>query len=228
MSVSEDRTVHPHPTTPAPGSGIADPAPLGLAAFALTTFLLSARNAGWMTHTTGNSWLPFALAYGGLAQLLAAMWGFAKKNVVAATGFGTFGAFWVGLGFYILLVADPAVATALKAPATLPAAVTTINHDLGWILLGFAVFTTYTLILVSQTNTALFATFLLLWITLIILCIGFFNAGAALPLAPTGTIKIGGYLGVLTAAVAWYTSAADFSTGMGGKLRFPVGPPLIK
>src|SRR4249919_3172774 len=85
MSVSEDRTVQPSPTTPAPVSGIADPAPLGLAAFALTTFLLSAKNAGWMTHATGNSWLPFALAYGGLAQLLAAMWGFAKKNVVAAT-----------------------------------------------------------------------------------------------------------------------------------------------
>jgi uncharacterized protein len=228
LSVSEDRTVQPSPTTPAPVSGIADPAPLGLAAFALTTFLLSARNAGWMSHTTGDAWLPFALAYGGLAQLLAAMWGFAKKNVVAATGFGTFGAFWVGLGFYILLVVNPAVATALKAPATLPATVTTINHDLAWILLGFAVFTTYTLILVSQTNAALFTTFLLLWITLIVLCIGFFNAGAALPLAPTTTIKIGGYLGVLTALVAWYTSAADFSTGMGGKLRFPVGPPLIK
>ena len=227
MSVSEDRTVQSTPTTPAPGSGIADPAPLGLAAFALTTFLLSARNAGWMTHTTGDAWVVFALAYGGLAQLLAAMWGFAKKNVVAATGFGTFGAFWIGLGFYVLLVVRPTLAT-VKTPLELAAAVTSINHDLAWILLGFAVFTTYTLILVSQTNAALFATFLLLWITLIILCIGFFNAGAALPLAPTGTIKIGGYLGVLTAAVAWYTSAADFSTGIGGKLRFPVGPPLIK
>ena len=224
MSVSEDRTVQSTPITPVPGAGIADPAPLGLAAFALTTFLLSAKNAGWMTHATGSAWLPFALAYGGLAQLLAAMWGFAKKNIVAATGFGTFGAFWIGLGFYILLVVNPAVA-AIR-PATAAATVTTINHDLGWILLGFAVFTTYTLILVSQTNVALFATFLLLWVTLIVLCIGNFNAGAAL--LPTTTIKIGGYLGVITALVAWYTSAADFSTGMGGKLRFPVGPPLIK
>ncbi len=176
-----------------------------------------------MSHTTGDAWLAFALAYGGLAQLLAAMWGFAKKNVVAATGFGTFGAFWIGLGFYILLVVNPAVAT-VKTPLELVAAVTTINHDLGWILLGFAVFTTYTLILVSQTNTALFATFLLLWITVIVLCIGFFNAGAALPLAPTTTIKIGGYLGVLTAVVAWYTSAADFSTGMRRQAQVPRGP----
>ncbi len=227
MSVSEDRTVQPSPTTPAPVSGIADPGPLGLAAFALTTFLLSARNAGWMGHTTGNAWLPFALAYGGLAQLLAAMWEFRNRNVVGATGFGTFGAFWIGLGFYILLVVNPAVAAA-KTPLTLLATVTTVNHDLGWILLGFAVFTTYATILILQTNTALFSTFFLLWVTLIVLCIGFFNAGAALPLAPTTTIKIGGYLGVITAAVAWYTSAAGMSAGIGGKLRFPVGPALIK
>jgi succinate-acetate transporter protein len=228
LSVSEDRTVQPSPITSAPASGIADPAPLGLAAFALTTFLLSARNAGWMTHTTGDAWLAFALAYGGLAQLLAAMWEFRNRNVVGATGFGTFGAFWIGLGFYILLVVNPAVATALKAPATLPATITNINHDLGWILLGFAVFTTYVLILVTQTNRALFATFLFLWIALIVLCIGSFNAGAAPPLAPTTTLKIGGYIGVITALVAWYTSAAAMAAGMGGKLRLPVGPPLIK
>ena len=226
MSVSEDRTVQPSPT-PAFVSGIADPAPLGLAAFALTTFLLSARNAGWMGQTTGSAWLPFALAYGGLAQLLAAMWEFRNKNVVGATGFGTFGAFWIGLGFYILLVVNPAVAAA-KTPLTLLATVTTINHDIGWILLGFGIFTTYATILILQTNTALFITFFLLWVTLIVLCIGNFNAGAALPLAPTTTIKIGGYLGVITALVAWYTSAAGMAAGMGGKLRLPVGPALIK
>jgi uncharacterized protein len=224
MSVSEDRTVQPA-TTPAVASGIADPGPLGLAAFALTTFLLSAKNAGWMTHATGDAWLAFALAYGGLAQLLAAMWEFRNRNVVGATAFGTFGAFWIGLGFWILLVVQPAVAAALRAPATLPATVTTINHDLAWILLAFAVFTTYVLILVTQTNTALFTVFLLLWVTLIILCIGNFNLGAA---ATSNTIKIGGYLGVVTAAAAWYTSAAGMAAGMGGKLRLPVGGPIIK
>ena len=121
MSVSEDRTVQPSPTAPAPVSGIADPAPLGLAAFALTTFLLSANNAGWMTHATGDAWLGFALAYGGFAQLCAAMWEFRNRNVVGATAFGTFGAFWVGLGFWVLLVVNPAVA-AIK-PATLAATV---------------------------------------------------------------------------------------------------------
>ena len=228
MSVSEDRTVQPTTTPVSVLSvpGIADPAPLGLAAFALTTFLLSARNAGWMTSTTGDAWLAFALAYGGLAQLLAAMWEFRNRNVVGTTGFGTFGAFWIGLGFWVLLVANPAVA-AIK-PATLAVTVSTLNHDLGWILLGFAVFTTYVLILVTQTNTALFLTFFFLWVTLIVLVIGLFNGGAQLPLAPTTTVKIGGYLGVLTAIIAWYTSAAGMAGGMGGKLRFPVGPPLVK
>ena len=224
MSVSQDRTVQPSPTTPAFVSGIADPAPLGLAAFALTTFLLSAKNAGWMTHATGSAWLGFAFAYGGFAQLCAAMWEFRNRNVVGATGFGTFGAFWIGLGFWVLLVANPAVA-AIR-PATLAVTVTTLNHDLGWILLGFGIFTLYATILILQTNTALFATFFLLFVTLIVLCIGNFNAGAAL--LPTMTIKIGGYLGVITALAAWYTSAAGMAAGIGGKLRLPVGPALIK
>jgi succinate-acetate transporter protein len=225
LSVSEDRTVQSSTPT-IPSSGIADPAPLGLAAFALTTFLLSARNAGWMTSTTGNAFLTFALAYGGLAQLLAAMWEFRNKNVIGATGFGTFGAFWIGIALWVLLVVNPAVA-AIK-PATLVVTVTNINHELGWILVGFAIFTLYATILISQTNMALFTTFLLLFVTLIILAIGQFNAGAALPLGPTATIKIGGYLGVITAAAAWYTSAAGMAAGIGGKLRLPVGPPLVK
>ena len=225
MSVSEDRTVQPSAST-IPSSGIADPAPLGLAAFALTTFLLSARNAGWMTSTTGNAFLTFALAYGGLTQLLAAMWEFRNRNVIGATGFGTFGAFWIGIALWVLLVVNPAVA-AIK-PATLVVTVTDINHELGWILLGFGIFTLYATILISQTNVALFTTFVLLFVTLIVLAIGQFNAGAMLPLAPTATIKIGGYLGVITAAVAWYTSAAGMAAGIGGKIRLPVGPALIK
>jgi len=224
LSVSEDRTAQSTSVSLVSVPGIADPGPLGLAAFALTTFLLSAKNAGWMTHATGSAWLGFALAYGGLAQLCAAMWEFRNRNVVGATGFGTFGAFWIGLGLWILLVVNPAIA-AIR-PATAAATVTAINHELGWILLGFAIFTLYATILISQTNAALFTTFFLLFVTLIILCIGNFNAGSAL--LPTTTIKIGGYVGIVTAAAAWYTSAAGMSAGIGGKLRLPVGPALIK
>ncbi len=222
MSVSEDRTVQPT-VAPAPVSGIADPAPLGLAAFALTTFLLSTKNAGWTTHATGSAWLGYAFAYGGLCQLLAGMWEFRNRNVFGATAFSTYGGFWLGLGLWVLLVANPAVA-AVK-PSTLATTVTSLNHDLGWILLVFAIFNTYMLILSTQVNVAVFAVFLTLELTEIVLCIGNFNAGAAL--LPTGTIKVGGYIGLITALVAWYTSAALASRGMAGRLKFPVGGPLI-
>src|ERR1700760_4276253 len=169
LSVSEDRTVQPSPTTAAPGTGIADPAPLGLAAFALTTFLLSAKNADWMTHATGNAWLSYAFAYGGLAQLLAGMWEFRNRNVFGATAFGTYGSFWIGLFLWVRFGVAPAVAAA-KTPVALAATVSALNHDLGWILVAFAIFNTYMLILSAQVNMAIFGVFLTLEITEIILC----------------------------------------------------------
>ncbi len=222
MSVSEDRTVQPA-TVPAPVTGIADPAPLGLAAFALTTVLLSAKNAGWMTHATGSAWLGFAFAYGGLAQFAAGMWEFRRGNTFGATAFGTFGSFWIGLALWVELVANPAVA-AIR-PATAAATVASLNHDLGWITLAFAIVTIYLLILTSQVNLVIFLVFLGLFVTLVVLAIGNFDAGSAL--LPTGTIKVGGYIGLVTALLAFYASAAGVAAGMGGKLQFPVGKALI-
>jgi uncharacterized protein len=227
LSVSEDRSVQsaPTPVTLVSAPGIADPGPLGLAAFALTTFLLSAANANWMTHATGAAFLGFALAYGGLAQLCAAMWEFRNKNVVGATGFGTFGAFWIGLSLWVLLIKIPALKAAAAHPLTLPATVAALNHDAGWILLGFAIFTLYATILIAQTNLALFTTFLLLLVTLIILAIANFKLGSA---ATSGLLQTGGYVGLVTALAAWYTSAAGMAGGIGGPLKLPVGPPLVK
>ncbi len=68
----------------------------------------------------------------------------------------------------------------------------------------------------------MFATFFLLFATLVILCIGNFNAGSAL--LPTATIKIGGYVGLVTALVAWYTSAAVIAAGMGGQAQAACRP----
>jgi len=222
LSVSEDRTVQPA-TVPAPVTGIADPAPLGLAAFALTTVLLSAKNAGWMTHATGSAWLGFAFAYGGLAQFAAGMWEFRRGNTFGATAFGTFGSFWIGLALWVELVANPAVA-AIR-PGTAAATVASLNHDLGCITLAFAIVTIYLLILTSQVNLVIFLVFLGLFVTLVVLAIGNFDAGSAL--LPTGTIKVGGYIGLVTALLAFYASAAGVAAGMGGKLQFPVGKALI-
>ncbi|MGO8886549.1 MAG: acetate uptake transporter [Streptosporangiaceae bacterium] len=190
------------------GTGIADPAPLGLAAFALTTFLLSAANAGWMKSATGDAWLGYAFAYGGLAQLLAGMWEFRNRNVFGATAFASYGSFWIGLGLWALLVAPHALSA------------TAAGHDIGWILLGFAIFNTYMLICSTQVNSAVFAVFLTLEVTEIILFIGQFANN-------TSVVKIGGYVGVLTALVAWYTSFAGVLNGISGRAVAPVGRPMF-
>jgi succinate-acetate transporter protein len=207
MSVEGDRTVQPAAPSPAPTLAIADPAPLGLGAFALTTFLLSVHNAGWDTAASGSDWLGYAFAYGGLCQLLAGMWEFKNRNVFGATAFSTYGGFWIGLGLWALLVAPHA--TASQA-----------GHDLGWILLSFAIFNIYMLAMSTQVNLAVFGVFLTLELTEIILFIGNF-AGSS------GVVKFGGVVGIITALVAWYTSAAGVANGLGGKLRLPVGAPLI-
>src|SRR4051794_31180282 len=198
---------------PAPAlyaTAVADPAPLGLAAFALTTFLLSGHNATFIPDVI---WLGPALFYGGLAQLLAGMWEFRNRNVFGATAFSTYGAFWIGLGLYVRLVEPTAVKTGGANAESL------VQNDLGWILLAFAIFNTYMLIMSTQVNMAVFGVFLTLEITEIVLFIGNFSHS-------TGTVKLGGWIGVLTALVAWYTSAAGVANGTPGRLSLPVGAPF--
>src|SRR5258708_39607845 len=195
---------------------MAEPAPGGLAAFALTTFLLSAANAGWMTKATGAAWLGYALAYGGLAQLVAGMWEFRNKNVFGATAFGSFGALWIGVGLWVLLVARHAPPAGIFAAAY----GTALGKDVAWILLAFAIFNTYMLIISAQVNVAVFGVFLPLELTEILLFIGGFAGNANIS-------KIGGYVGILTALVAWYASAAGVLNGLKGKPVWPVGKPMF-
>ena len=202
MSTTEDVGTAPTPVSIV-SSSIADPAPLGLAAFALTTFLLSAVNAGWANNTSGLDWLGYAFAYGGLCQLLAGMWEFRNRNVFGSTAFSTYGGFWIGLGLWVLLA---------HASST--------NNDLGWILLAFAIFYRYMLIFSSQLNMAVFLVFLTLELTEIFLFIGAFSANSTIG-------KVGGYIGIATALVAWYTSAAGVINGMKGRVVLPVGSPLF-
>jgi hypothetical protein len=197
--MDHDLTLRRVESTPA-----ADPAPLGLAAFALTTFLLSVANAGWTDG--GAAWLGFALAYGGLTQLLAGMWEFRNRNVFGATAFSTYGAFWIGLGLYALLVED-------GSP--------NVANDLAFILLAFAIFNTYMLLWSTRVSVAVFLVFLALEATEIVLSAGFFMDSDTVTQA-------GGVVGVVTAAVAWYASAAGVVNGMAGHRVLPVGAPMWK
>ena len=189
----------------------ADPAPLGLGAFALTTFLLSGFNAGWMKAASGLAWLGYALAYGGLAQFCAGMWEFRNRNVFGATAFASYGSFWIGLALYFQLVGKNLVTHLITVPL--------FQKDVGWILLAFAIFNTYMLLWSTLVNAAVFGVFLTLEATEIILFIGNFAGNANI-------IKVGGYVGILTALVAWYASAAGVINGMRGSALVPVGKPF--
>jgi succinate-acetate transporter protein len=183
---------------------IANPAALGLGGFALTTFVLSTHNAGWAPDLT---WVGLAFFYGGLAQFAAGMWEFKTGNTFGATAFSTYGAFWMSLATFVVLL------LAGKVPAG------DVLTDLGWFLLAFAIFNTYMMVWSMRLNVATFLVFLTLEITEILLFVGFFNKN-------TSIIQFGGYVGVVTALVAWYASAAVVANSMRAQPILPVGKPI--
>jgi len=177
---------------------------MGLAAFALSTFLLSVFFADWTSGTT--AWLSFGFIAGGLVQLLAGMWSFRNRNLFGTVAFSMYGAFYIGLSLYFTLVAPGAGAAAQR-------------NDLAWIFLAFALFNLYLLLWSSQVNEMLFALFFFLGVTEVVLCIGFFVDNAQ-------AVRVGGYLGVLTALIAWYGSSAALINGLLGRNVVRVGGPI--
>ncbi len=174
-----------------PGAHLADPAPLGLAAFALTTFVLSSINAGWFPASVEPVVFGLALAYGGLAQLLAGMWEFAKGNVFGATAFSSYGAFWISFWW-------------LTGHTDLSGAGADAAKGVGLYLLAWGIFTAYMAVAATRVNSAVLTVFVLLTLTFLVLAWGEFATS-------DGIHKLGGYLGLLTAVAAWYTSFAGVS-----------------
>jgi succinate-acetate transporter protein len=182
-------------------SAIADPAPLGLAAFAMTTLILSLANTQtWPDGATAA--VSLALAYGGGAQLLAGMWEFKRNNTFGATAFTSFGAFW--LAFWYLNVHGGF--TEAQAPVVV-----------GTFLLGWCIFTAYMSIASLRVSGAVALVFVLLTVTFVFLTIGNFHSSE-------NTIKIGGWFGVATAAAAWYASFAGVTNSTFGRVVLPVYP----
>jgi succinate-acetate transporter protein len=202
---------------PAQTNSVADPAPLGLAGFALTTFVLSVHNTNWAPDLI---WVGLALFYGGLAQFMAGMHEFRNKNTFGATAFTTYGAFWASLATFIVLDLTHAL------PANFD-----VSKALAWFFVGFAVFNTYMLLGSARLNKAVFAVFGTLEITEIIFFIGSFFLGAthATPTElriGTDLIRTAGYMGILTAACAWYASAAGVLNSMSERPLLKVGAPI--
>ena len=191
----------------------ADPAPLGLAAFALTTFILSGHNATFIPDVI---WIGLALFYGGMTQLLAGMWEFRNRNVFGATAFSTYGGFWLSLGVFVVLAETTSLGGGLKGPDVL--------NSLAWFLLAFAIFNTYMLLWSTRVSVAVFAVFATLELTEIVLAIGFFHEAHG---GSAYITHVGGWVGIVTAACAWYASAAGVVNGMSPERRvLPVGAPL--
>ena len=176
---------------------IADPGPLGLAGFGITTCILSLINAGVASASGMGVVLGLALAYGGVTQLLAGMWEFRKGNTFGATAFSSYGAFWIA--FYFIVHAAPA-------------------SGVGLFLFFFGVLTFYLWIGTFYLNRALFFVFLTLTVTFFLLALSEFHV---LP-----TSAYGGWFGLVCGLLALYTSAAGVINNVAGKEVLPVGKPI--
>ena len=189
----------------APGAHLADPAPLGLGAFALTTFVLSVVNAGWVPATVEGVVFGLALAYGGAAQFAAGLWEFAKGNTFGATAFCSYGAFWVSFWWLTAHIAD------YKIPAA------DVGKGTGLYLVAWGIFTAYMTVAATRVSAAVLTVFVLLTITYFVLGIADFNASS-------GLSKVGGYIGIATALAAWYASFAGVVAFTFKRPLVPTGP----
>jgi uncharacterized protein len=195
------------PIAPAPpvaaGWKPADPGPLGLAAFAMTTFVLSMFNSNLVDAKGLPVVLGLALAYGGIVQLLAGMWEFRTGNTFGALAFCSFGAFWIS--FWALNVFYAKGITG------------NVGHAVGVYLWAWAIFTAYMTVAALRVSGAVLLVFVLLTITFILLAIGATGAHENIT-------HWGGYLGLATAAAAWYASFAVVTNSTFGRVVLPVFP----
>ena len=203
--MSHDTTTHAPVDTVSTVSRIADPAPLGLAAFALTTFMLSMVNSGILPATVEPVVFGLALAYGGISQFAAGMWEFAKGNTFGATAFTSYGAFWIS--FWWLTAHTP----------QLDAAGADAAKGVGTYLLAWAIFTAYMTVAATKVSGAVLAVFGLLTLTFLVLAIGEYTTSETIQ-------HVGGYVGLLTALAAWYASFGGVTAFSHGKALVPMAP----
>jgi succinate-acetate transporter protein len=181
----------------------ADPGPLGLGAFAMTTFVLSMFNANLVNGKGLPVVLGLALAYGGIVQLIAGLWEFRTGNTFGAVAFCSFGAFW--LSFWAL---EAFYAKGITG---------NVGHAVGLYLWGWAIFTAYMTVAALRVSGAVLLVFMLLTATFVLLAIGASGAHETLT-------HWGGYVGLATAAAAWYASFAAVVNSTFARTVMPVMP----
>jgi len=202
----------------------ANPAPLGLSAFALTTFVLSLINIGVRGVSEPNIVVSLAFGYGGLVQLLAGMWEMAVGNTFGATALSSYGGFWISVaivltpgGFDIAAAYAPTDATG----AATGAHVNDFNNAFGYFLAGWFIFTTILLICTLRSTVAFFFLFFTLDLAFLFLSLGHLYADAK-GNARTTLIKAGGYFGIFAAFLAWYNALAGIADDSNSFFVIPV------
>ena len=178
----------------------ANPAPLGLIGFGATTWLLSMHNAGWFGGDVIGMVLAMAFAFGGTAQVLAGLLEYPTGNTFGTVAFISYGAFWWSFALFVQFFAA-------KVPAAF----------VGWYLFVWGVFTFYMWIASLRKNKALMLVFLALWITFLLLALGEWTGSALFTHA-------GGYVGLVTAVLAMYLSAAEVINESFERTVLPIGP----
>lgn len=175
----------------------ANPAPLGLSAFALTTFVLSVCNARAQGITTPNIVVGLAVFYGGLVQLLAGMWEISLENTFGGTALASYGGFWMSFGAIYIPWFGILDAYAGREDE--------LGSALGFYLLGWCIFTWGLSLCTMKSTVMFFALFFLLGLTFLLLAISEFQGGAV------NVKRAAGGLGVVVACVAWYNAFAGLS-----------------
>ncbi|MQY34486.1 Succinate-acetate/proton symporter SatP [Streptomyces sp. RB17] len=205
--MNEDtRSLHPE-QPPAVGprpEARGDPAPLGLAGFALTTLMLSIVNTDLLKEAGAIvPVLGLAAFYGGVAQFAAGLFEFRRGNTFGATTFCSYGAFWLSYWWIA-----PRLAFAGNT-----------HNALGLFLLGWAIFTAFMAVAALRVNLGVLAMLALLTLTYLFLAIGAFQTGPQ----PHAMTQVGGWFGILTGLAAWYTAAATMINDTHRRTLLPVG-----
>ncbi|KAF2794785.1 hypothetical protein K505DRAFT_22528 [Melanomma pulvis-pyrius CBS 109.77] len=193
----------------------ANPAPLGLSAFALTTFVLSLINVGARDLTAPNLVVALAYGYGGVVQLLAGMWEMAVGNTFGATALSSYGGFWLSFAIILTPGGFSIVADLEKEGGT-----AAFFNSFGLYLMGWWIFTTLLLICTLRSTVAFFLLFFTLDLAFLFLGIGYLQHDATGP--KTTLIKAGGYFGLFAALLAWYNALAGIADNSNSFFVIPV------
>jgi len=197
-----------------PTKGFANPAPLGLSAFALTTFVLSLINMKARNVAEPNIVVAAAFGYGGIVQLAAGMWEMAVGNTFGATALSSYGGFWIA--FAIILTPGGFQIVSALGGGTDP----NFLNSFGFFLMGWFIFTTILLFCTLRSTVMFFLLFFWLDLAFLLLGIGYLEHSNGAPNA--GCIKAGGLFGLLAAFWAWYNAWAGIADSSNSFFTPPV------